>query len=369
MAKAQETVLEVNLSALEHNYVYLKSKLQKKTKFLAVVKAFGYGSDAAIISQKLQQLKVDYFAVAYTSEGVALRKAGIIAPIIVFHPQIVNFKTIINHCLEPSLYSFKVLKAFQKAAKEFSQIDYPVHVKFNTGLNRLGFNDTNLEEVISTIKATSFIKVKSVFSHLAASEDFKEVLFTKNQIASFKIIVDTFIKGIGYKPIIHLCNTSGILNYPEAHFDMVRCGIGLYGFGNSKEKHHQLTPIASLKSIISQIHDITEGNSVGYNRAYIAKKNIKIATIPVGHADGLGRHYGNEVGFVYINQKKALIVGNVCMDMIMVDVTNIPCEEGDQVILFSEDQSAENLALSSGTISYELISSISQRIPRSFVDN
>ncbi|MCP4802052.1 MAG: alanine racemase [Bacteroidetes bacterium] len=369
MAEAHETILEVNLNALEQNYIYLKSKLQKKTKFLAVVKAFGYGSDAGIISQKLQQLEVDYFAVAYTSEGVALRKAGITKPILVFHPQIVNFKTIIKHCLEPSLYSFKVLEAFQQIAKEFNQANYPVHIKFNTGLNRLGFNKNKIDSVISILKASSVIKVKSVFSHLAVSEDLKEFNFTNNQIASFKRIADTFTKNIGYKPIIHLCNTSGVLNYPKAHFDMVRCGIGLYGFGNSKEKHHQLTPIASLKSIISQIHDITEGDSVGYNRAYVAKKNMKIATIPVGHADGLGRQYGNEVGFVYINQKKAFIVGNVCMDMIMVDVTNIPCEEGNQVVIFNEDQSAENLALSSGTISYELISSISQRIPRSYIDN
>ena len=369
MAEAHETILEVNLNALEQNYIYLKSKLQKKTKFLAVVKAFGYGSDAGIISQKLQQLEVDYFAVAYTSEGVALRKSGITTPILVFHPQIVNFKTIIKHCLEPNLYSFKVLEAFQQIAKEFNQANYPVHIKFNTGLNRLGFNKNKIDSVISILKASSVIKVKSVFSHLAVSEDLKEFNFTNNQIASFKRIADTFTKNIGCKPIIHLCNTSGVLNYPKAHFDMVRCGIGLYGFGNSKEKHHQLTPIASLKSIISQIHDITEGDSVGYNRAYVAKKNMKIATIPVGHADGLGRQYGNEAGFVYINQKKAFIVGNVCMDMIMVDVTNIPCEEGNQVVIFNQDQSAENLALSSGTISYELISSISQRIPRSYIDN
>ena len=307
MAKAQETVLEVNLSALEHNYVYLKSKLQKKTKFLAVVKAFGYGSDAAIISQKLQQLKVDYFAVAYTSEGVALRKAGIIAPIIVFHPQIVNFKTIINHCLEPSLYSFKVLKAFQKAAKEFSQIDYPVHVKFNTGLNRLGFNDTNLEEVISTIKATSFIKVKSVFSHLAASEDLEEKDFTLNQIALYKALSTAFIEKLGYPVMRHLCNTSGVLNYPEAHFDMVRCGIGLYGYGNSKSEEQNFKPIAALKSVISQIHVVEKGESVGYNRGFISPSTSKIATLPIGHADGIGRHFGHGLGHHHLRGALAFI--------------------------------------------------------------
>jgi len=367
MPKVTETTLEIDLRALKHNYKFLKSKLQDNTLFLAVVKAFAYGSDAVVIANCLQNLNVDYFAVAYINEGIALRKAGITTPILVLHPQVSNLSLAIEHCLEPSLYTLKILQEFDRVAHQLNQKNYPVHIKFNTGLNRLGFNKNNLDKIISMLKASSMIKVRSVFSHLAVSEDLKELVFTNNQIASFKIIAETFTKKIGYKPIIHLCNTSGVLNYREAHFDMVRCGIGLYGFGNSKQKHHHLTPIASLRSIISQIHDINEGNSVGYNRAYVAKKNMKIATVPIGHADGLGRQYGNNVGFVYINQKKAFIVGNVCMDMIMVDITNITCEEGDQVVIFNEDQSAESLALSSGTISYELISSISQRIPRNYI--
>jgi alanine racemase len=367
MAKAQETVLEINLNALEHNYNYLKSKLQENTKFLAVVKAFAYGSDAEQITLHLQSLGVDYFAVAYTSEGVALREAGITKPILVLHPQPINFKTIINRCLEPSLYNAKALNTFLKTAKELNQQNYPIHVKFNTGLNRLGFWENDVDYVVSKISSDNTLLVKSIFSHLAASEDLNEKGFTETQISSFKSIVKKFTVSIGYKPMLHICNTSGVLNYSEAHFDMVRCGIGLYGFGNSKKENSNLKPIASLKSVISQIHLIEKGESVGYNRAYKSDDFGKIATIPIGHADGIGRQYGNGKGFVYVNSQKANIIGNVCMDMIMIDVTNIDCNEGDEVIVFDKDHSAENLANSSETISYELITSISQRIKRIFI--
>ena len=364
MAKAQETVLEIDLNALEHNYNYLKSKLQKNTKFLAVVKAFAYGSDAEQIALHLQSLDVDYFAVAYTSEGVALRDAGITKPIMVLHPQPINFKIIIDRCLEPSLYNAKVLNAFMKTAKELSQENFPVHIKFNTGLNRLGFWENDVEYVVAKVNSNDTLHVKSIFSHLAASEDLNEKDYTKAQISSFNSIAKNFIKLIGYNPMLHICNTSGVLNYPEAHFNMVRCGIGLYGFGNSEKENSNLKPIASLKSVISQIHLIEKGESVGYNRAYESPIFGKIATIPVGHADGIGRHFGNGKGFVYVNSRKAQIVGNVCMDMIMVDVISIECNEGDEVIIFDKTHSAEDLANSSGTISYELITSISQRIKR-----
>lgn len=364
MAKAQETVLEIDLNALEQNYNYLKSKLQKNTKFLAVVKAFAYGSDAEQITLHLQSLDVDYFAVAYTSEGVALRDIGITKPILVLHPQPINFKTIIDRCLEPSLYNAKVLNAFLKTAKELNQQYYPVHVKFNTGLNRLGFWENDVDYVVSKINSDDTLRVKSIFSHLAASEDLNEKDFTEAQISSFKSIAKNFIKSIGYNPMLHICNTSGVLNYPDAHFDMVRCGIGLYGFGNAKKENSNLKPIVSLKSVVSQIHFIEKGESVGYNRAYESPIFGKIATIPIGHADGIGRHYGNGKGYVYVNSQKAQIIGNVCMDMIMVDVTNIECKEGDEVIIFDQTYNAENLANSSGTISYELITSMSQRIKR-----
>jgi len=364
MPKAQETVLEIDLKALKQNFEYLKSKLLPYTKFLAVIKAFAYGSDSAVIAKYLESLKIDYFAVAYTSEGVALRDAGITKPILVLHPQPVNFNQIIERCLEPSLYNVKALNGFIEAAEKENQSDYPIHIKFNTGLNRLGFWENDVDYIISKIEASPAVKVKSIFSHLAASEDLNEKAFTQNQITSFNAIKNHFIEKIGYEPICHICNTSGILNYPDAHFDMVRSGIGLYGFGNSEIEDKKFKPIATLKSVISQIHNIEPGETVGYNRAYKSDSFLKSATIPIGHADGIGRQYGNGKGFVTIQGQKAPIIGNVCMDMIMVNITNIKCKEGDEVIVFGQNPTATEFSTTANTISYEIITAISQRIKR-----
>ena len=368
MPKATETTLEINLNSLEHNFDFLKSKLNDKTLFLAVVKAFAYGSDAVVVAKYLQKMCVDYFAVAYIKEGVALRKAGIKTPILVLHPQEQNLDLAIEHCLEPSLYTLKILQTFERIALQRDQKNYPVHIKFNTGLNRLGFESNEMDLVLEQLSRTSTIKVKSVFSHLAASEDLNEKTFTLGQINLYKSLSSAFIEKIGYPVIRHLCNTSGVLNYPEAHFDMVRCGIGLYGYGNSENETKNFRPIATLKSVISQIHHVAKGKSVGYNRGYISPKNSKIATIPIGHADGIGRHFGHGAGIVLINHKKAAIVGNVCMDMVMVDVTNIECVEGDEVILFGADLSAETSTNAVNTISYELITGISQRVKREILN-
>ena len=367
MPKAQETVLEINLKALKHNFGYLKSKLNTNTKFLAVVKAFAYGSDACEIAKYLQKLDVDYLAVAYVNEGVALRNAGVTKPILVLHPQAVNFKLLIERCLEPSLYNAKVLNEFIAVASEEKQTNYPVHIKFNTGLNRLGFWENDIDYITSKIAETSSIKISSIFSHLAASEDLNEKEFTLKQIESFKTISKNMIESLGYKPWLHICNTSGVLNYPEAHLDMVRSGIGLYGFGNSEKENKNLKPVATLKSIISQIHHIEKGETVGYNRAFKSDGFLKTATIPIGHADGIGRQYGNGNGFVTINNQKALIIGNVCMDMIMVNITNIDCKEGDEAIIFGENPSASIFAQTVNTISYEVITGVSQRIKRKLV--
>lgn len=364
MPKTHETILEINLKALKHNFEYIKSKINSKTELMAVVKAFGYGSDAAVVANYLQKLGVDYFAVAFVNEGVILRDSGITKPVLVLHPQPVNFKLLIERCLEPCLYNAKILNEFIDIASEENQKDYPVHIKFNTGLNRLGFCENDVDYIVSKLNETNSIKVKSLFSHLAASEDLNEKQFTLNQIESFKKTTERFIKTIGFKPILHICNTSGILNYPETHLDMVRCGIGLYGFGNSEKENQNFRPIATLKSVISQIHRIEEGETVGYNRAYKSSSIQKTATIPIGHADGIGRQYGNGKGFVTIKGQQALIVGNVCMDMIMVNVTNIDCNEGDEVIIFGEHASAEILAATTKSISYEIITAISQRVKR-----
>ncbi len=364
MAKTSETVLEIDLHALEHNYRYLRSKLNATTKFLAVVKAYAYGSDAVEIAKKLEHLGVDYLAVAYVKEGVALRDAGIQTPILVLHPQPANFEELIARCLEPSIYSPRILRAFLNACKKLNQKSYPVHIKFNTGLNRLGFWENDVDYIIDQIKDSNEIKIASIFSHLAASEDNNEIEFTKQQITTFEKIAKEFDEKLGYISFKHLLNTSGIINFPEAQYDMVRSGIGLYGFGNDKDIDMDLKPIATLKTVISQIHKIEPNESVGYNRAYTSDNYRVTATLPIGHADGIGRQYGNNKAFVDVNGTLAPIIGNVCMDMIMIDVTNIDCKEGDEVIVFGENHTADSFAATANTISYELITGISQRVKR-----
>ncbi len=364
MPKGTETVLEINLTALGSNYRFLRSKLNNNTKFMAIVKAFGYGSDAVMIAKELIDLGADYLAVAYVKEGVALRDAGIKAPIVVLHPQPINFDILIDRCLEPSLYSPKVFNQFIEVATNKNQIHYPVHIKFNTGLNRLGFWENDVNYIISNLNES--VKIKSIFSHLAASEDLTEKDFSQTQIKMFKSISEKFIKKLKYTPMLHMCNTSGILNFPEAHLDMVRSGIGLYGYGNSEKENHNFIPIATLKSVISQIHQIEKGETVGYNRAFKSDDFIKTATIPIGHADGISRAYGDGKGWVTINGKKAPIIGNVCMDMLMVNIKDIDCYEGDEVILFGEEARADDIAEGIDSISYELITAISQRVKRVF---
>ncbi len=358
------TCLEIDLAALRHNYKYLRGKLEPSIKFMAVVKAFGYGSDAVVIARELEACGVDYFAVAYVAEGVTLREAGIRTPILVLHPQPDAFDDLILHCLEPSVYSKRVMNLFSAFAKAKKQSNYPIHVKFNTGLNRLGFEETDVPWILNALAENTSIKVNSLFSHLVASEDQAEEAFTLRQILKFTTVSKTLLEELDYRPFMHMTNTSGILNYERAHFDCVRSGIGLYGYGNTPEITKELKPVARLKSVISQLHNIEKGESVGYNRAFKALDPMKIATIPIGHADGISRSLGNGKGYVTIDGKKAPIVGNVCMDMIMVDVTNISCQEGDDVEIFGPTTNAEVLAGEMQSISYELLTAIGQRVKR-----
>ncbi|QED38400.1 alanine racemase [Antarcticibacterium arcticum] len=367
MQKTRETVLEIDLGALAHNYRYLREKAGKGVKFLGVVKAFAYGNDEVVIAKKLSALGVDYFGVAYTSEGVSLRKAGIEKPVLILHPQSFNFEEIIENCLEPSIYSEFVLKEFIKTAERLGQKDYPVHIKLNTGLNRLGFSEPEISKVLEHLSNTTAIRIKGLYSHLAASEDWKEREFTLGQINRFRKMAFEIVNAIGYHPLLHITNTSGIVNYPEAAFDMVRAGLGLYGFGNDPEIDKHLKPIGTLKTIVSQIMKLQPGDTVGYNRAYKAQEEITIATLPLGYADGISRQLGNERSGVYINGYFAPLIGNVCMDMIMVNISGIACEEGDEVIVFGKEQPVTEFAKQAGTISYELIAGISQRVKRVYL--
>ncbi|MDX1363639.1 MAG: alanine racemase [Arenibacter latericius] len=365
----EETVLEIDLQALEHNYHYLRSKINKDTLFLGVVKAFAYGSDSVAIAKKLEALGANYLAVAYTSEGVVLRDAGIKLPILVLHPQRVQYTTLIERCLEPSLYSPTMLTSFLQTAKALKQSNYPVHLKLNTGLNRIGFSENEVDFIADQLKGAQQIKVTSILSHLAASEDLSEKAFTLSQIATFERISKTLTSKLGYQPLKHILNTSGIINYPEAQYNMVRSGIGLYGYGNEASEDAKLIPVATLKTIVSQIHHIGPNESVGYNRGFISNSPMATATLPIGHADGIGRVYGNHKGHVWINEQLAPIIGNVCMDMLMIDITEIDCKEGDEVIVFGKNHSADKMASYSNSISYELLTGISQRIRRVYLDN
>lgn len=357
------TVLEIEGSAIIHNLNYFKKKLDPGTKILAVVKAFGYGSDGVQVASLLKD-KVDYFAVAYSDEGVALRKANIKTPILVLHPQLQNIGQIVQYQLEPSLYNFKLLNAFFNFSNTHTLKEFPIHLKFNTGLNRLGFQREDIPKLMNILKGSEHVKIASILSHLAASEDHNEQDFTLGQLDNFNSILKQVFHHLDYRPMVHVLNTSGVINYPKAQFDMVRVGIGLYGFGNDKKETSKLKNSLILKSVISQIHSINPGETVGYNRAFYAKNPTKIATIPIGHADGISRRLGLGKGYVIVHDQKAPIIGNVCMDMIMVDTTHISCSEGDPVYIFKSQEDILHMAKMTKTISYEVITLLSQRIKR-----
>ncbi|MBX9807975.1 MAG: bifunctional UDP-N-acetylmuramoyl-tripeptide:D-alanyl-D-alanine ligase/alanine racemase [Flavobacteriaceae bacterium] len=364
--KTHETVLEINLNSISHNLSFYKSKLKPTTKMMVMVKAFGYGSGGFEIAKLLEHHKVDYLGVAFADEGISLKNAGIILPIMVLNPETTSFSAIIQYKLEPEIYSLKGLKAFLKIAEKRKLKHFPIHIKLDTGMHRLGFEEGNIDELISILKENKFVTVKSILSHMATSDDIEHMDFAHSQITLFEKLSSKLMTELQIKPIRHILNTSGISNFPKAQYDMVRLGIGLYGVSNDVEEQKYLENVGTLKSIISQIRSIKTGESVGYGRRFIAEKPIKIATIPIGYADGISRHWGNGLGFVTINNQKATIVGSVCMDMLMVDITEISCKEGDGVIIFGESPTVSFIAEQLQTIPYEILTGISQRVKRVF---
>ena len=364
--KTHETVLEINLNAISHNLNFFKSKLNPDTKLMVMVKAFSYGNGGFEVAKLLSHHKVDYLGVAFADEGISLRLAGIDLPIMVLNPESTSFTAIIQHQLEPEIYSIKGLNAFLKLAEQKKLKNYPIHIKLDTGMHRLGFEEENLAELIAKLKDNKSVAVKSILSHLATSDEMKFVDFTLSQIKLFEKMASTIMEELQINPIRHLLNTSGISNFQQAQYDMVRLGIGLYGVSNDEEEQKLLENVGTLKSIISQIRTIDAGESVGYGRRFLADKPTKIATIPIGYADGISRHWGNGVGHVVIKNKKAPIVGSICMDMLMVDTTNIECKEGTEVILFGSSPSVSYMAKRLDTIPYEIMTSISQRVKRVF---
>ena len=364
--KTHETVLEINLNAISHNLNFYKSKLKPETKMMVMVKAFGYGNGGCEIAKLLEHHKVDYLGVAFADEGISLKNAGIRLPIMVLNPENTSFESIIQHRLEPEIYSLKGLKAFLKIVGEKKIHHFPIHIKLDTGMHRLGFEEEQLDELIFILKTNKSVTVKSILSHMATSDDLKHRDFALSQIDLFEKLSSKIVTELQINPIRHILNTSGISNFPQAQYNMVRLGIGLYGVSNDSDEQKFLENVGTLKSIISQIRTIDAGESVGYGRRFIATKTTKIATIPIGYADGISRHWGNGVGYITVNNQKATIVGSVCMDMLMVDVSDITCSEGDSVVIFGENPTVIYMAEKLETIPYEILTSISQRVKRVF---
>ena len=365
--KKHQTVLEINLTALIHNLNYFRSRLAPHTKIMAMVKAFSYGSGSFEIANILQFHHVDYLAVAYIDEGVELRKAGITLPILVMNPETAGFERLIKYRLEPEIYNFHTLNRFEKALEKafyFNGEPYPIHIKLETGMHRLGFEQADTQKLIAYIQTHKKLKIRSVFSHLAASDKEAHRPFTIQQITTFREMSETFLKAFPYPILRHILNSSGITSFPEAQFDMVRLGIGLHGVHSDREVVALLRPVSTLRSVISQIKQIEAGESVGYNRSFTTDKQRRIATIPIGYADGLSRHFGNGRGSLLIKGKKAALVGDVCMDMCMADVTHCDAQEGDPVIFFGEQMPIDIFAKQMDTIPYEVLTSISRRVKR-----
>ncbi len=364
--KTHETVLEVNLNSMLHNLNFYRSKLKAETKLMVMVKAFSYGSGIYEVANLLEYHRADYLSVAYPDEGVELRKAGIKMPIMVMNPEITNYHLLLKYDLEPEIYSFRTLQAFIETVNKYPEFDHEhfFHLKLETGMNRLGFDEQNVPRILSYLDENPKIKLRSIFSHLAASPEAEHDDFTREQVFKFERISEKIRKHFSYPIMLHILNTSGIERFPEYQYDMVRLGLGLYGIGFTPESNQKLIQAGTLKTVISQIKMIHKDDSVGYSRAFRAEKDMKIATLPIGYADGLMRTLGNGGGKVFINGYFAPFISNICMDMAMVDITDIQCEEGDEVILFGENLPVEEFAKDMKTIPYEALTHISRRVKR-----
>ncbi|MBN2480506.1 MAG: bifunctional UDP-N-acetylmuramoyl-tripeptide:D-alanyl-D-alanine ligase/alanine racemase [Bacteroidales bacterium] len=360
--KKNTTRLEINLSALVHNLNHFRSLLNPGTKIMVMVKALSYGSGRHEIAGVLQHQRVDYLGVAFADEGIVLRKAGITLPVMVMNPEPESFDLIIQYKLEPEIYNIKSLLSFNDAVIRNQETDFPVHIKIDTGMHRLGFVESEISVLSDTLKKCRNIRIRSVFSHLAGSDEEIFDNFTQQQIRSFGQLSERISDALGYPVIRHILNTSGIARFPEAQYEMVRLGIGLYGFINVNSD--KLRNVSTLKSTILQIKSVKKGDTVGYSRMGKPKKDSRIAVIPVGYADGLNRKLSNGKGKFLVNGKLAPVVGNICMDMTMIDVTNIPVEEGDEVIIFGDDIPLIQMADELGTIPYEILTGISERVKR-----
>ncbi|SFQ32317.1 bifunctional UDP-N-acetylmuramoyl-tripeptide:D-alanyl-D-alanine ligase/alanine racemase [Hymenobacter arizonensis] len=381
-AQQHGTVLEVNLDALSHNLQHYRRQLQPGTKLMVMVKAFAYGAGSYEVASLLEFQRADYLAVAYADEGVALREAGISLPIMVMNPAPDSFGTLRHYRLEPEIYSFEMLKeyleAFPTDAEETvgasplpSHVSPPpIHLKLDTGMRRLGFDEADLPELMGLLRQhAARLPVASIMTHLAAADEAGHDEFTQEQLATFRRMAAAVEAALGHAVLKHALNSAGILRFPDAHFDMVRLGIGLYGVDASRRDNDALRPVSQLRTTISQIKTLPAGRTVGYGRRGSATEgDRRIATLAIGYADGYDRRFGNGAGTVLIHGQPAPLVGSVCMDMCMVDVTHIPqARPGDVALVFGEGLPLPELAARIGTIAYELLTNVSERVKRVFV--
>jgi alanine racemase len=366
--KTHQTILQVDLAALIHNLHYFKKLLHPETKIMAMVKAMSYGLGDAELINELCYHQIDYLAVAYTDEGIALRNRNITCPIIVLGAEANGFELMIRYRLEPEIFNLFYLKEFIATLQNYPEIEsFPVHIKIDTGMHRLGFDAEEIDEMLKLVNSCKSLKIASVFTHLAASEDANEDLFTKNQIQKFNAVCQKMDTQILYPYLKHVLNTAGIVRFPEAQYDMVRLGLGLYGFSPAPEIQPHLQSVITLKSVITQIKTVKKGETIGYNRSFTAQKDMQIAMVPVGYADGFPQELSNGVGAMLVHRKKCPIAGKICMDMTMIDITDLEVSIGDEVIIYDAENTLEKIGASIGKTSYELLTAISKRVPRIYM--
>jgi alanine racemase len=366
--KLHQTVLEIDLNALRHNIKVYRQKLHPGVRLMAMVKAFSYGSGSFEIANLLQHAGIDYLGVAYADEGVELRKAGIRLPVMVMNTEEAGFDAIVDHHLEPELYSFKILLAFRDYLQSRELQHYPVHIKYDTGMHRLGFERHELEALCKLLEDAPEFKVVSFFSHLAASAEPRHDSFTKEQGQHLLEGATAVESALGYQVLKHVANTAAIHRHPELQMDMVRLGIGMYGIDEDESIQKQLQNVTTLKTGISQVKRIKPGESIGYGRSAIAEKEMLIATVRIGYADGYPRILSNGAGKMLVKNQLAPVVGRICMDMTMLDITGIPASEEDEVIVFGQELPVDKLAGWAGTIAYEILTNISQRVRRVYFE-
>jgi len=365
--KVHETILEVNLNAVIDNLNHYRSFLKPETKMVCMVKAGAYGAGSYEVAKTLEEHRVDYLAVAVADEGSELRKAGITAHILIMNPELTAFKTMFDYHLEPEVYSFHLLDELIRHAEKEGITGFPIHIKLDTGMHRLGFLPQEIPALVEHLKAQKAVIPSSVFSHFVGSDSPQFDAFTRQQIAVFEQASSTLQVGFSHKILRHLCNTAGMERFPEAQFDMVRLGLGLYGV--NPINNHVLHNVSTLKTTILQIHEVPANETVGYSRRGELKRTSRIAAIPIGYADGLNRHLGRGNCYCLVNGQKAPYVGNICMDVCMIDVTDIDCKEGDMVEIFGDHLPVTVLSDVLGTIPYEVLTSVSERVKRVYFQN